>query len=89
MNKLKKAYFFINHLKKSLSNHDLITFQEEIQAIDKILEERNKIIKALRDIKEQYDSDFSEDELIEFFEKEPREETIYNILTRTLKEIDD
>ncbi len=38
MRKLEKAKIFINHLKRTLSNHDLITFQEEIEAIEEILE---------------------------------------------------
>lgn len=42
------------------------------------------LVNALRDIKEQYESDFTKEELAEL---EPRDETIYNIVVETLNKL--
>jgi hypothetical protein len=58
------------------------------EEIKRFVKERIKLIDTLRGIKAQYENDFTEEELQEFFEKEPREECIYNATTEVLREID-
>lgn len=55
--KYEKAEFFIHHLKKSLSNHDITTFSEEFSIIDGIIKESHlrKLSCDMCDYKRMYE----------------------------------
>lgn len=55
------------------------------EEIKRLVKEKGKLINALRYVKEQYEMDFTEEELAEL---EPRDESIYNTVVKNLNEID-
>lgn len=55
--------------------------------IVRCIKEKSKLINALRVVKEQYENDFTEEELLNLFKERPRDKLIYNSVTRILLEV--